>query len=116
MESGKPDKSLISGSTTLLLMQLLSEKEMYGYEMIETLKARSQNVFELKAGTLYPLLHGLEEKRFVESCERETGGKVRKYYRITGSGLKYLGQKKKEWETYQAAGVRVLGGPAYDCI
>ena len=67
MEIGKVDKSLLSGSTTLLLLQLLSEKEMYGYEMIETLRERSQNVFELKAGTLYPLLHGLEGKRFLES-------------------------------------------------
>ena len=66
MESNKPDKSLLSGSTTLLLLQLLSEREMYGYEMIETLRDRSQNVFELKAGTLYPLLHGLEEKGFLD--------------------------------------------------
>lgn len=62
MGDGKIDKSLLSGSTTLLLLQLLSEKDMYGYEMIETLRDRSQNIFELKAGTLYPLLHGLEEE------------------------------------------------------
>ena len=43
------DKSLVSGSTTMLLLKLLSEKDMYGYEMIETLRERSQNVFELKA-------------------------------------------------------------------
>ena len=48
------DKSLISGSTTLLILSLLEEKDMYGYEMIDTLKGKSNNVFELKAGTLYP--------------------------------------------------------------
>ena len=53
------DRSLVSGSTTMLLLKLLSEKDMYGYEMIETLREKSQNVFELKAGTLYPLLHGM---------------------------------------------------------
>ena len=53
------DRSLVSGSTTMLLLKLLSEKDMYGYEMIETLRENSQNVFELKAGTLYPLLHGM---------------------------------------------------------
>ena len=58
----KVDKSLISGSTTMLLLKLLEEKDMYGYEMIEALRERSQNVFELKAGTLYPLLHSMEEK------------------------------------------------------
>ena len=55
------DRSLVSGSTTMLLLKLLSEKDMYGYEMIETLREKSQNVFELKAGTLYPLLHGVED-------------------------------------------------------
>ena len=54
------DKTLASGSTPMLLLKLLSEKDMYGYEIIDTLRARSQNVFEMKAGTLYPLLHSLE--------------------------------------------------------
>ena len=52
------ERNLISGSLAMLVLKLLSERDMYGYEMIETLRARSQNVFELKAGTLYPLLHG----------------------------------------------------------
>lgn len=43
----------------MLILQLLTEKDMYGYEMIETLSKRSNNVFELKVGTLYPLLHSL---------------------------------------------------------
>ena len=60
------DKSLVSGSTGMLLLKLLSEKDMYGYEMIETLRERSQNVFELKAGTLYPLLHAMEEEEWEE--------------------------------------------------
>ena len=74
------DKSLVSGSTMMLILKLLEEKDMYGYEMIETLREKSENVFELKAGTLYPLLHGLEEKEFVKSYEQEAGGKTRKYY------------------------------------
>ena len=77
------DKSLVSGSTMMLILKLLEEKDMYGYEMIETLREKSENVFELKAGTLYPLLHGLEEKEFVKSYEQEAGGKTRKYYSIT---------------------------------
>ena len=54
------DRSLVSGSMGMMILRLLTEKDMYGYEMIDTLKKRSENVFELKAGTLYPLLHGLE--------------------------------------------------------
>ena len=55
------DRSLVSGSMGMMILRLLAEKDMYGYEMIDTLKKRSENVFELKAGTLYPLLHGLED-------------------------------------------------------
>ena len=63
------EKSLLSGSTAMLILKLLEEKEMYGYEMIETLRERSENVFELKAGTLYPLLHSLEENGALEYYE-----------------------------------------------
>lgn len=50
------------GNTSVLILKLLEEKDMYGYEMIETLAARSDDTFRLKAGTLYPILHGLEKK------------------------------------------------------
>ena len=83
------DKSLISGSTSMLILRLLEEKDMYGYEMIETLEKKSNNVFTLKAGTLYPLLHSLEDKTFLTAYESEVNGKVRKYYSITKSGRKY---------------------------
>ena len=102
------DKSLISGSTAMLLLKLLSEKDMYGYEMIETLRQRSENVFELKAGTLYPLLHSLEEKGLLVVYEQEFGGKVRKYYSLTKQGGKLLEKKTEEWKEYSAAVSNVL--------
>ena len=102
------DRSLVSGSTTMLLLKLLSEKDMYGYEMIETLREKSQNVFELKAGTLYPLLHGMEDKNYLTVYEKEVGGKVRKYYSITKSGRKVLEEKKEEWKIYSSAVVNVM--------
>ena len=83
-------------------------EDMYGYEMIDTLRKRSQNVFELKAGTLYPLLHGLEEKHYLTSYEQEVPGKVRKYYRITREGKDYLEKKKAEWKEYSQAVTDVL--------
>ena len=88
--------------------QLLEEKDMYGYEMIETLQKKSQNVFQLKAGTLYPLLHTLEGKGYLTSYEDSTGQKVRKYYSITKSGKNFLSQKKEEWKEYSAAVANIL--------
>ena len=104
----KIEKSLVSGSMAMLILNLLEEKDRYGYEMIEALREKSQNVFELKAGTLYPLLHGLEEKSLVSSYEQEVMGKVRKYYGLTAAGRKRLQEKKEEWKVYTKAVTDVL--------
>ena len=100
------DKSLIQGSLAMLILRLLEEKDMYGYEMIETLRGKSNNVFELKAG--YPLLHSLEEKNFVSSYEDDSSGKTRKYYHLSGEGKRFLKEKKEEWEVYSTAVAGVL--------
>ncbi len=102
------DKTLLSGSMTMLLLKLLDEKDMYGYEMIDTLRKKSNNVFELKAGTLYPLLHGLEEKGLLKSYEQKMTGKTRKYYSITKEGKGLLAKKTVEWNEYKTAVSNVL--------
>ena len=102
------DKSLMSGSMTMLLLRLLAEKDMYGYEMIDTLRKKSCNVFELKADTLYPLLPGLEAKGLLTVYEQEYACKTRKYYSITKEGRKLQDTKKAEWMEYQSAVTSVL--------
>ena len=67
----KVDKSLMAGSTTLLVLSLLSREEMYGCQMITELTCCSDHIFELKVGTLYPILHGLEADRLVMVREKE---------------------------------------------
>ena len=102
------DKTLLSGNMTMLLLKLLDEKDMYGYEMIDTLRKKSNNVFELKAGTLYPLLHNMEAKGLLTAYEQEIAGKKRKYYSITKEGKGLLEKKKEEWNEYQTAVTSVL--------
>ncbi|ADY57605.1 transcriptional regulator, PadR family [Syntrophobotulus glycolicus DSM 8271] len=108
------DKSLLTGSTALLILKLLDQSDMYGYQMIEELSKQSKNVFTLKAGTLYPLLHSLEQKDLLISYEKTMENfRVRKYYKITKKGRKYLGEKTEEWKTYSSAVNRVLGGVSF---
>lgn len=105
------DKSLISGNTDMLILKLLEKQDMYGYQMIEELAKQSDHTFELKAGTLYPLLHLLEQKQYLVSYDGETvAGKTRKYYRITDEGKRFLVVRLSEWESYSAAVNKVLSG------
>lgn len=109
----KIEKSLMSGSNMLLILKLLSEREMYGYEMIQELSRRSQNAFEMKEGTLYPLLHELEQKKCVSCRVAETpGGRQRKYYAITDKGLDLLKEKKEEWSFFSQKVNDVVFGTA----
>ena len=95
------DKALMAGSTTLLVLSLLAEGEKYGYQMIAELVRRSDNTFQLKEGTLYPILHALEKEGRVKSFRREAeNGRERKYYRITPTGLALLQDKAEEWRLF----------------
>ncbi|HIZ54939.1 MAG TPA: helix-turn-helix transcriptional regulator [Firmicutes bacterium] len=105
------DKSLLAGSTTVLILKLLEDQDMYGYQMISSLAERSNHTFDLKAGTLYPLLHNLEKNGIVESYEKiAENERTRKYYHLTRNGKKYLKEKEAEWYAYSNAVNSVLRG------
>lgn len=112
------DKTLLAGSTATLILKLLDGQDMYGYQIIEELARRSNDIFQLKAGTLYPLLHGLEKKGLLESYEQNAdSARVRKYYHLTAKGRKFLKEKTEEWKTYSTAVSKVLeGGLACECF
>ncbi|MBO5149360.1 MAG: helix-turn-helix transcriptional regulator [Anaerotignum sp.] len=105
------DKTLLAGSTATLILKLLDGQDMYGYQIIEDLARRSDNTFQLKAGTLYPLLHGLEKKGLLESYEQNAdSARIRKYYHLTNKGRKFLKEKTAEWKEYSSAVSKVLEG------
>ena len=107
------DKKMMAASTSMLLLKLLEEEDMYGYQMIRKLEERSDHVFSLKEGTMYPVLHALEEQGAVESYEKAAeSGRMRKYYHLTKKGERLLGKKKEEWEKYEKAVHAVLEGGA----
>lgn len=103
-------RELLKGSTNLLVLSLLENENMYGYQMIKKLSEKSENVFELQEGTLYPILHSLEEKNYISSYWDNTGIKKRKYYTITKEGKKHLKDKKEEWNIFSTGVNHVVGG------
>ncbi|MGL5352700.1 MAG: PadR family transcriptional regulator [Clostridium sp.] len=105
------NKELLKGSTTILILSLLNNKEMYGYEMIKEIEVRSKGVFSFKEGTLYPILHGLENENYIEAYwDCGEGKRKRKYYKITESGRKILKEKESEWKLFTETVNGVLVG------
>jgi len=109
------EKGLLGGSIQLMLLSLLEEKDCYGYQIIRELELRSRSAFQLKEGTLYPVLHRMENQDLVRSYMQEAeGGKKRKYYRITDKGRRQLASDKEEWRSFTSSVERVIGGVLYD--
>jgi len=98
------NKELLKGSTVILILKLINKNPMYGYEMIKEMEEKSNGVFTLKEGTLYPILHTLEAKGLVESYWDEGSSKrKRKYYKIMDKGKLSLKEKEEEWATFRSA-------------
>lgn len=107
------NRELLKGNAQTLVLKVLSHREMYGYQLTQELAKSSDGSFELKEGTLYPLLHSLETDGAVEAFWKDGNGeRKRKYYRITSKGRKLLREKMEEWKTFQSAMNLVLS-PKY---
>ena len=99
----------------LLVLSLLAGEDMYGYQMIVELARRSDHTFEMKEGTLYPVLHGLERDGAVEAYQQEAStGRMRKYYRLTHRGAAVLREEAAAWQTYSGAVNAVRGWTRHD--
>ena len=106
-------KELTKGSTALLVLSVLEKGDLYGYRIIKEIEIRSEFVFSLKEGTLYPILHSFEKEGYVESYwEGKVGERRRKYYHLTKKGIKVLNENKEEWKSYSNAVSKVVGGVA----
>jgi len=89
------------GSTPLLILTVLEEEPMYGYQIMRELEARSQGYFSLTAASLYPMLHKLEAEHQVSSNWQDGKGKrQRKYYTITDKGKEALAEQAGQWQEF----------------
>ena len=100
------------GSTRLAILQLVSERERYGYEIIAAIRDRTNGALQVAEGNVYPALHGLEAEGYITSTWREVepGVPPRKYYRITARGREHRALLVKEWNEFAGAIARLLEG------
>jgi DNA-binding PadR family transcriptional regulator len=93
------DREIMKGSIDILLLNLLAGKDMYGYEMVKVLKEKSDQLYSMSEGTLYPALKRMEKKTWLRSYWSETENGRRKYYQITDEGKTVLETKIGEWKS-----------------
>ncbi|RWZ58660.1 PadR family transcriptional regulator [Halobacillus fulvus] len=93
------DREIMKGSIDILMLGLLSKKDMYGYEIVKQLKKQSNDLYNMSEGTLYPALKRLEKKGWLTAYWHETDNGRRKYYRITDEGNVVLDQKLGQWKS-----------------
>jgi PadR family transcriptional regulator PadR len=109
------ERELKRGTLEMVLLRLLNERPMYGYELVATLAARGGETFQLKEGTLYPVLYRLENDGHIESrWEAPERGVPRKYYHLTAAGEQALAARLVEWQAFVGAVARLLGKDTLD--
>jgi PadR family transcriptional regulator, regulatory protein PadR len=98
------------GDFGLLLLALLAERTMYGYELVAALRERSAAVIDLPEGTVYPALRRLEREGWIAGSWVETAaGPRRRYYELTAKGRRSLEAGTVAWRRFAQAADRILG-------
>lgn len=105
-------KDLIAASATPLVLSILQQGDSYGYEIIQKIREASGGSMDWADGMLYPILHRLEKKEWVESYWGQSeSGRKRKYYKLRRSGRKALKDQRQTWTEIYALLQRLNGGP-----
>src|SRR5215204_4827219 len=97
-------RELKRGSTELLILALLEERDRHGYELARLIDDRSRGEISFHAASLYPTLYRMEDKDLIEGRWVEKAGqRRRRYYRITPAGRKVLASQRTTWESFYTA-------------
>jgi PadR family transcriptional regulator PadR len=102
--------SLMSGVPELLVLRLLSAREMYGYELARAIRETTREAISLGEGVLYPALHAMESRGFLKTRRRTIDGRTRVYYMITPKGRRRLNELSQEWRRIAGGVESVLAG------
>ena len=106
------NSNFMTGVPELMILRLLQDREMYGYEIVQAIRAQTGEQVNLSEGVVYPVLHGLEKDGALKSQRREVGGRSRGYYSLTSKGVRRLFDLTDNWAALSGAVQAVLkGGP-----
>jgi PadR family transcriptional regulator PadR len=89
--------NFLNGVPEMLVLKLLSRREMYGYEIVKAIQAETSQTLTFGEGCIYPCLHYLKQQKLVNSRRKEVGGRSRNYYELTSRGAKRLEALTTDW-------------------
>ena len=103
----------MSGVPELLLLRLLDQNEMYGYELVRSIRVATGEAISLGEGVIYPVLHGLERNGSLKSRRKAVSGRTRVYYCLTSKGKTRLKKLRLDWKRIQGGITNALEAPSY---
>ena len=109
----KSNPPFMSGVPELLLLRLLQTREMYGYELVRSIREVTGEAISLGEGVIYPVLHSLERNGSLKSKRKPVGGRTRVYYALTKKGRDRLAKLQGDWHRIQTGIATALENPGH---
>ena len=109
---GQTNPPFMSGVPELLLLRLLAQREMYGYELVKSIRLVTSEAISLGEGVIYPVLHSLERNGALRAKRKKVDGRTRVYYAVTPKGRKRLDRLQDEWQRIQSGISKALESKA----
>jgi len=110
MAARETNPNFMNGVPELLILRLLRQQEMYGYEIVQAIRSRSDAVIVVGEGVVYPVLHGLERDGALKSRRKTVNGRSRIYYSVTRLGSRRLADLSEMWSNLAVAIQKMLTG------
>lgn len=110
MAARETNPNFMNGVPELLILRLIEQDEMYGYQIVRAIRSRTNEVIEVGEGVVYPVLHGLEREGALASRRKTVNGRSRIYYSVTPVGSRRLADLSETWSDLAAAIQKVLKG------
>jgi PadR family transcriptional regulator PadR len=110
MAGRKTNPAFLNGVPEMLLLELLSRRPMYGYELVQSIKLATGGALEFGEGCIYPILHRLETQGVLSATREVVGGRERVVYRVTPRGKKQLAESVGTWQRIVGAVNHALQG------
>ena len=109
----KSNPPFMSGVPELLLLRLLNNREMYGYELVRSIKEVTGQAISLGEGVIYPVLHSLERSGSLKARRKPVGGRTRVYYSLTRQGRGRLADLQEDWRRIQGGIETAIGATGH---